>query len=169
LDILLNIGISAASSDPGSQILPSMRPWNISNESTPKIGTCRMLQVAIDTNAYSDLHRGDQAVAEALSGAKQLFLPFVVLAELRAGFRHGRRGEENERLLQEFVAEPGVSVLYPNEETTHAYAALHRQLRAQGTPIPVNDLWIAALVVQHGLTLHSRDAHFDHFPQIPRV
>ena len=46
---------------------------------------------------------------------------------------------------------------------------LYRQLRAAGTPIPTNDIWIAALVVQHDLTLFSRDAHFDALPQIPRV
>ena len=62
-----------------------------------------------------------------------------------------------------------VRLLVPDEQTTHHYAAVFRQLRQQGTPIPTNDVWIAALVIQHGLVLSSRDAHFDHLPQILRA
>lgn len=62
-----------------------------------------------------------------------------------------------------------VDVIYPDEQTTHHYATLYRQLRTQGTPIPINDLWIAALVAQHDLILYTLDAHFDHLPQLPRV
>jgi len=53
--------------------------------------------------------------------------------------------------------------------TTHHHARLFRQLRVQGKPIPTNDLWTAALVVQHDLHLFARDAHFDALPQIPRL
>jgi predicted nucleic acid-binding protein len=63
---------------------------------------------------------------------------------------------------------PRVRVLWADDATTHHFANLFRQLRAQGTPIPTNDLWIAALCVQQELTLASRDAHFDSLPQIPR-
>lgn len=59
--------------------------------------------------------------------------------------------------------------MFADKETTHHYADLYLQLRHQGTPIPDNDLWIAALVVQHGLTLYSRDKHFHHLPQLPRL
>jgi predicted nucleic acid-binding protein len=62
-----------------------------------------------------------------------------------------------------------VQVLFADDATTHQYAALFRQLRRQGTPIPINDLWIAALVVQHGLALCDRDRHFDRLPQLARV
>ena len=60
-------------------------------------------------------------------------------------------------------------VIYADDTTTRTYARLYRQLRSQGTPIPINDLWIAALVVEHNLTLCSRDRHFDHLPQIEIV
>ena len=96
-------------------------------------------------------------------------MPFITLAELRAGFLCGARGRQNERTLVSFLNAPRVAVLYPDEQTTHHYAALFRQLRQQGTPIPTNDLWIAALVVQHDLLLYARDRHFDHLPQISRV
>ena len=63
----------------------------------------------------------------------------------------------------------GVEVFFADEQTTHHYANLYRQLRQQGTPIPTNDIWIAALVVQHDLALHARDKHFDFLPQLVRV
>jgi tRNA(fMet)-specific endonuclease VapC len=107
-------------------------------------------------------------IVELVQDAEAVFLPFVVLAELRAGFSVGRRGDENERVLRAFLAKPGVGTLFADEQTTHHYAALFRQLRRQGTPIPVNDLWIAALVLQNDLVLCARDRHFDHLPQIPR-
>jgi tRNA(fMet)-specific endonuclease VapC len=101
--------------------------------------------------------------------AEAVFLPFVVVAALRAGFAMGRRVADNERVLRRFLVKDGVRVLYADDGTTHHYATTFRQLRMQGTPIPTHDLWIAALVLQHGLLLHSRDGHFDHLAQIVRV
>lgn len=127
------------------------------------------MKVLIDTNRYTDFARGDAEAVDVLQRAARLFLPFVVVAELRAGFLSGSRSERNEANLTRFLASPRVDVLYADEETTHHYARLFRQLRAQGTPVPTNDLWTAALAVQHGLHLFARDRHFDHLPQIPRV
>jgi len=127
------------------------------------------MRLALDTNRYTDLCRGAADVVDLVEHAEAVFLPFVVLGELRAGFSLGRRGAENERVLRSFLMKPGVAVLYADDQTTHHYAALFRQLRRQGTPIPTNDLWTAALVLQHDLVLCHRDGHFDHLPQIPRV
>jgi tRNA(fMet)-specific endonuclease VapC len=127
------------------------------------------MRIALDTNRYTDLARGDLTVVDMIDHADAVFVPFVVLAELRAGFAVGTRAKVNERELRRFLAKPGVSALLPDDQTTHQYAGLYRQLRQQGTPIPTNDLWIAALVVQHGLTLYARDSHFDHLPQIDRL
>jgi tRNA(fMet)-specific endonuclease VapC len=96
-------------------------------------------------------------------------VPLIVLGELRAGFLAGSRGTENEAGLARFLNSPRVDVLLADEDTTHHYARLFHQLHRQGTPIPTNDVWIAALVVQHQLYLFARDAHFDHLPQIPRL
>ena len=93
-------------------------------------------------------------------------MPFVVLGELRAGFAHGRRPADNERTLRRFLLTEGVRVLFADDQTTHHYAAVFSQLRKQGTPIPTNDMWLAALVLQHNLVLHARDKHFAHLPQI---
>ena len=89
--------------------------------------------------------------------------------ELRAGFSGGTRTRENEASLVRFLDSRRVDLILADEDTTHHYARLFHQLRRQGTPIPTNDLWIAALVVQHDLHLFARDAHFDHLPQIPRL
>ncbi len=127
------------------------------------------MRIALDTNRYVDLCKGVAETAEIVATAEEVFLPFVVLAELRAGFALGRRAAENERVLRLFLLKAGVKVLYADEQTTHHYAAVFRQLRRQGTPIPTNDIWIAALVLQHNLALHVRDRHFDSLPQIVRV
>jgi tRNA(fMet)-specific endonuclease VapC len=127
------------------------------------------MKVAIDTNRYVDLCRDDADVARVLEMAEAVYVPFVVLAELRAGFGVGSRGPDNERTLRKFLAQEGVHVLYADDTTTRHYASTYRQLRQQGTPIPTNDLWIAALVIQHDLALCARDRHFDHLPQLVRV
>jgi tRNA(fMet)-specific endonuclease VapC len=127
------------------------------------------VRLALDSNRYTDLCRGVAQAVEAVEQAAEVFLPFVVLAELRAGFSLGRRGTENERVLTRFLRRPGIGALLGDEQTTHHYAAVYRQLRHQGTPIPTNDLWTAALVLQHDLVLFARDRHFDHLPQIRRA
>lgn len=127
------------------------------------------VRIALDTNRYVDLCKAAAETVELVSSAEEVFLPFVVLAELRSGFAMGRRAADNERVLRRFLMKDGVGVLYPDDGTTHRYEAAFRQLKTQGTPIPARDLWIAALVLQHDLLLHSRDRHFDHLRQIVRV
>lgn len=124
------------------------------------------LKIALDTNRYRDLCDGVAEVVAILAAAELVFVPFVTLAELRAGFAAGTKGAENERVLHRFLEKRGVQVLFAGEATTRWYASLYRQLRAQGTPIPTNDLWIAALVVEHDLRLLTRDAHFRALPQL---
>jgi tRNA(fMet)-specific endonuclease VapC len=124
------------------------------------------MRLAIDTNRYRDLCDGKRDVVERLETAEAIFLPFVVLAELRAGFAAGTKGRVNERVLHRFLAQPGVEILHSTDATTRHHAALYRQLRAQGTPVPTNDLWIAAIAIEHDLALYSRDEHFRALPQL---
>jgi tRNA(fMet)-specific endonuclease VapC len=124
------------------------------------------MRLALDTNRYVDFCRDVDGVAEILETAEAIYLPFPVVGELRAGFAVGSHGPENERTLRRFLMLTSVSVLFADEQTTHLYASLFRQLRVQGTPIPTNDIWIAALVLQHDLALYARDRHFDHLPQL---
>ena len=127
------------------------------------------MRLALDTNRYTDLCRGDASVVETVERADEIWLPFIVLGELRARFAVGSQGSRNEAVLRRFLLKPGVNLLYADDQTTYHYAAVYRQLRKQGTPIPTNDMWIAALVLQHSLVLFARDAHFDAVPQVPRI
>jgi tRNA(fMet)-specific endonuclease VapC len=127
------------------------------------------MRLALDTNRYTDLCRGKPEVVETVEAADEVWLPFIVLGELRAGFAVGSQGPRNEAILRRFLLKPGVDVLYADEQTTYHYANVYRQLRSRGTPIPTNDMWIAALVLQHSLALCDRDAHFDALPQLTRV
>jgi tRNA(fMet)-specific endonuclease VapC len=127
------------------------------------------MRLALDRNRYVDLCKGLTLTVDLVATADAVFLPFIVVAELRAGFAMGRRGAENERVLRRLLQKEGVHLLLPDDQTTFHYASVFRQLRQQGTPIPTHDIWIAALVLEHNLVLHARDAHFDHVPQLPRV
>jgi tRNA(fMet)-specific endonuclease VapC len=127
------------------------------------------VRLALDTNRYTDFQRGDAAVVQVLEHASEIHVPVISLGELRGGFAYGSHRAENERKLREFLLRPGVSVLNVDEQTTLHYSVVFEQLRRQGTPIPTNDMWIAALALQHGLTLYARDKHFHHLPQLARL
>lgn len=127
------------------------------------------MKIAIDSNRYSDFCRGVPKVVELVEQAVEIHVPLVVIAEQRAGFAHGAQREKNERVLTRFLNNPGVFVVVPDEQTTFFYADLYAYLRKRGRPIPTNDLWIAALVVQHNLVLFDRDTDFDALPQLARL
>lgn len=127
------------------------------------------MRILIDSNRYQDFCEGKSDATDVIRRVDEIKIPFIVLAELRAGFSCGNRGHENEEVLTRFLNSNRVSIVFADEETTHQYARLFKQLREQGTPIPTNDLWIAALAVQHDLFLFTRDTHFSHLPQLPIV
>ncbi|MCX6590893.1 MAG: type II toxin-antitoxin system VapC family toxin [Acidobacteria bacterium] len=123
------------------------------------------MRILLDTNRLTDLLRGEPAIVRLVEQADEVWLPYVVMAEIKAGFLGGTRLSQNMALLAAFMA-TGVTVLYADEQTLEAYARLFVQLKSAGTPIPDNDLWIGALAVQHGLILVTRDAHFKKIPQL---
>ena len=127
------------------------------------------MKLAIDTNAYRLVMEGDPDAILHARTADRLLMPVPVLAELRFGFLNGTRGRANEATLVRFLGRPRVEVLSCDEETAVRYAELKLQLKKQGTPIPINDVWIAALVLQHRATLFTRDSDFANIPQLPRV
>ena len=127
------------------------------------------MKILIDTNRYTDFANRDTGAIARFIEAAEIVIPFVVLAELRAGFRNGRLLRKNEDFLVKFLANEKVKLLYPDEQTTLVYADIFAQLRSQGTPIPTNDIWIASLAVQHMLPLYTRDQHFDNIPQLSRI
>jgi predicted nucleic acid-binding protein len=127
------------------------------------------MRILIDSNRFIDFCAGEAEVLDRFEGASLLVVPFVVLAEIRVGAALTKRGEAQVRILQELLQQPGVRIAHSTDTTTHHYAALYAKLRKAGTAIPIKDLWIAALAVEHSLILYTRDAHFDHFPSIPRL
>src|ERR1051325_2822474 len=107
------------------------------------------MKVALDTNRYTDFRRGEPSIKVILESADSIHLPFIVVAELRSGFAAGNRAAANEALLDEFVRENDVQVIFPDHQSIIRYANLFVQLRKAGKKIPTHDLWIAAIVLQH--------------------
>ncbi len=119
-----------------------------------------MSRYCLDTSAYSHFRRGDQAAVDLLDRAEWLGLPCIVIGELWLGFKKGSHFERNRAELEEFVAQPVVEVLGLDFETSTLYAELLLSLRTAGTPIPSNDIWIAACSLRHGAGVLTYDAHF---------
>ncbi len=121
-----------------------------------------MSRVLVDTNIYSLAMRGDAEVVEALRRIDRIFISAVSLGELYTGFRSGHREGDNRQELARFLDSPRVTLLTVDEETAEFYAEILIGLKSRGTPIPTNDIWIAAAAFQHGLKLFTRDRHFRH-------
>jgi tRNA(fMet)-specific endonuclease VapC len=113
----------------------------------------------LDTNAISALLAGDSSIAEILAQEEHHHLPVIAIGEYRYGLARSRHGSRLGRLLDLLMHE---SIVLPVDvETTGHYASLREELRRSGTPIPENDVWVAALSMQHDLPVVSRDTHFD--------
>lgn len=124
------------------------------------------MRVLVDTSAYAAFMRGHPGVKLGLQQAEEIYLTPIVLGELLAGFRRGRHRKKNERELGTFLGSPRVSAAPVDEETARRYAAIVDTLRTAGTPIPTNDLWIAATAMQHGLRILTTDSHYQRVPQV---
>lgn len=125
-----------------------------------------MSRVLVDTSAYSAWVRGYEPAKAPLQRAQELYLSVVVLGELMAGFRAGDRREANEDRLRHFLAAPRVRVLGIDAETVPAYAAIYHELRLRGTPVGLNDVWIAATAYRHGLQIVTLHSDFRKIPQV---
>jgi tRNA(fMet)-specific endonuclease VapC len=125
-----------------------------------------MTRYCLDTSAYSYFRRGAPRAVEAISSAQWVGVPSIVLGELRTGFLLGEQRVENERKLAHFLSHPVVETLAVDTETARLYAEIVVSLRQAGTPIPSNDVWIAAVAAQTASTILTYD---DHFRSIVRV
>ena len=126
------------------------------------------MRILIDTSAYSAFMRGNRDVLDLIQRARQIAVSPIILGELNAGFRMGKRSKKNHLLLDRFLSSARVTSLPLDDETAFRYADIVEYLRGVGTPIPSNDLWIAASAMQHGLVLVSTDKHFLRVPQISK-
>jgi len=119
-----------------------------------------MRKVLIDTSAYSRLLRGSEEVLNALGGADIVHMSVFVLAELYAGFKGGSKEARNKDLLDRFLRRPTVRTVPATRETAEVFAGIKHALRKAGTPLPINDVWVAAHAVETGSVLVTFDAHF---------
>jgi tRNA(fMet)-specific endonuclease VapC len=126
------------------------------------------LDLILDTNAISAVMDGDERVATAVNASPQWIIPVVVAGEYQYGIsllsRNRAEYESGFRLLLERCR-----ILDLDIETARFYSMIRGELREAGTPIPTNDLWIAALCRQHSLSILSRDAHFDRVRYLRRL
>ena len=122
------------------------------------------MRALLDTNAYGALKRGHPSVATYVRNASELVISVVVLGELLFGFRHGTRYEKNVAELDEFLADARISVLPVTQTTSDRFGRIAAGLRKAGTPIPSNDIWIAAHTFESGAELVTLDDHFKAVP-----
>ena len=125
-----------------------------------------MNRILLDTSAYSAFRRGHPQIQHRIREASEIQLNPIVLGELRVGFLKGTRLADNLAGLAQFLASPRVELVLVDGETAERYALILDSLRRAGTPIPINDVWIAASAMQHGSILLTTDPHFRSVAQI---
>jgi predicted nucleic acid-binding protein len=114
----------------------------------------------IDTSAYSQFKRGHHEVAELLDTASYVGVPSIVLGELWVGFLGGSEARENEQELRQFLAHRVVEEVPVDRDVARIYAEIVQSLKAKGTPLPTNDIWIAATAARVGATVLTFEDHF---------
>ncbi len=119
-----------------------------------------MKKILLDTNAYSALLKGDKKIFDIISKAKVIYLSVIVIGELFAGFNGGNKKQENIDLLNEFLGQSSVELLDVSFETSSVFGLLKHDLKKDGTPIPLNDVWIASQSLETGAVLVTLDSHF---------
>ena len=127
------------------------------------------MRVVLDTNGYSAIARGSRALATLLESVDGIIVPAVVVGELMYGFLKGTRCAENEAGLNQFLEQSGVSFQPVTRGIAERYGYVKAALKTRGTPIPENDIWIAATALETGSRLLSYDGHFDKVGGLVRI
>lgn len=121
----------------------------------------------LDTNAVSALANRDSALIAVLGGAEGAVLSFISVGEFRFGLLGLKKGELGIAFLD--ALSTAMFILYPDSETIACYSRIADQLKRSGKPIPQNDMWTAALAMQTGMPVLTRDRHFDFVEGIEKV
>lgn len=116
--------------------------------------------LALDTSAYSGFVRGDKSLKKWFKCSNKIYIPTIVVGELRAGFAAGTKTDENEKLLSRFLSSPNIEVITITDTTTKEFANVFAQLRADGKPIGTNDMWVAAMAIENNAPLLTLDSDF---------
>ena len=126
-----------------------------------------MNAAVIDTNVLIECFQNNQSISEAISLDDRILICPAVLGEFKAGIDvNTRRGKKVKALLDEFLDDPAVAIVPCTDETADYYARIFRTLKDNGTPLPTNDMWIAAAALEHGAAVLSSDGHFSHVPML---
>jgi tRNA(fMet)-specific endonuclease VapC len=118
----------------------------------------------LDTNVVIALFAGEQTLLDFLSHADEIFIPSIVIGELNYGARKSSRVKENIARIEKLTSSN--IILACDATTASIYGEIKDQLRLKGKPIPENDIWIAAIAIQHDLVLISREEHFIEVDQL---
>lgn len=124
------------------------------------------MKIVLDTSAYCLSDVGQEEALEWVERATSLFLPCIVYGELYYGFRYGKNFESNLRRLDQFIENCNVQIINVNEDVARKFGDIFADVRKKGTPIPTNDIWIAACCMSVGGTLLTADRHFNKVSQI---
>ena len=119
------------------------------------------MKILLDTSAYVGFKRNHSELVEMIVTADLILFSAVVLGELLFGFRSGTRFKKNLDELNRFLENDAVEIASIGKISADRYSRIAAQLRRQGTPIPTNDIWIAAQTMEHGAELVTTDTHFD--------
>ena len=119
------------------------------------------MKLLLDTSAYSGFRKGVPSVVEKISGCDSVLISPVMLGELMYGFRKGGKFEQNMRMIRRFLDHEAVEIVPLGEVTADRYSRIVMQLKKDGSPIPINDVWIAAQAMEHGAELLTSDHHFE--------
>jgi len=121
-------------------------------------------KILLDTSAYSWLMSGDTRVLDIIDNTRVLFMSTVVLGELFAGFRGGTRYKANVAKLKDFLSDPLIEVMQVSESTAEMFGQIKHALKVAGTPLPINDIWIAAHAMEAGAVIVTYDTHLSRLP-----
>lgn len=123
-----------------------------------------MSKIILDSNTYTHLFKGDKKVEEELIKAESVYMSVIVMGELWAAFKGGIRYNKNKYEFELFLDKFDVILQNVNQETASIYSEVKYYLDKKGTPIPVNDLWIASHAIETGAVLITYDKHFLKIP-----
>ena len=129
-----------------------------------------MMPLLLDTNVLIKFLRGNEKIAKVVSTYEQILVPTVVIGEYKAGVAvETAVGHQQLSALEMFLDSTAVKIVGVTEDVANAYARIFRVLKANETPIPQNDLWIAACAITKGAVVYSLDTHFSNVPLLERV
>ena len=128
-----------------------------------------MKSLILDSNAIIALFDGDEDIRETISSAEKVLVPAVVLGEVQLGINDTKRGRTTQKAFERFLDQPFVEVLDVGAETASCFVTIMKYLMAHGTPIPTDDVWIAAGALETGSVILTRDGHFASIPMVRTV